>query len=119
MAENKREQLYWFIFSSILLNGIETTKGVGENPIEEKVYTKRLNVGKNYGEGANAVEVVYVSLTSGGNDWDDMKKKALKIKNVRINCKNSNGEWCNIFINEAPTEMLEFISNNIPSGVKF
>lgn len=114
MTKNKIEQLRWDIFSSIIVNGTETSKGdiLSDDPIENKVYTKRINIGKDYGNGANAVEVVCVSLTSQEGD------KNLRSQDVRINTRNAQGKWCNIFIGEAPFEMLEFVHNNIPSGVK-
>ena len=115
-----RDKLRRSIFASILLNGIETSKGdiLSDDPIEDKVYTKRINIGKDYGNGVNAVEVVCVSITSDSNKWGDINNNSVKIKNVRINTKNNQGKWCNIFINEAPTEMLEFIYTNIPNNFR-
>ena len=34
---------------------------------------------------------------------------------VRINVKNRDGVWCNMFINEVPKDMLEFIHNKVYS----
>lgn len=111
MASNKRTKIYSRILSSILKNGIESTKGdiLSDDPIEDKVYTKRINIGKDYGEGVNAVDIVCISLTSDTNDWENNAK----VRNIRINTRNSQGKWCNIFINEAPTELLEFVNVNI------
>lgn len=96
-----------------MVNGVETSKGdiLSDDPIENKVYTKRINIGKDYGIGSNAVEVVCVSFTTHN------KATVLRPKDVRINTRNSQGKWCNIFVQEAPTEMLEFVYSNIPKSV--
>ena len=113
--QNKKNKLSELIFTTIVSKGTESSKGdiLSDDPIEDKVYTKRININKDYGSGANAVEVACVSLTSGSHDWDAIGRDKSKIKNVRINMKNGNGKWCNIFVNEAPTELLEFVVKNI------
>ena len=105
-----KEELKNNIFGQIKTNGILTSKGdiLGEDPMEDKVYTKKLNIGKDYGNGINGVEIVCVSLTSQTQDFKDAN-----INNVRINTKNRQEQWCNIFINEAPNDMLELIWKEI------
>ena len=34
-------------------------------------------------------------------------------RKVRINMKNINGSWVNIFLHEAPNELIDFIYKNI------
>ena len=38
------------IFNTIMLRGIESSKGdiMSDDPIEDKVYTKRININKDY-----------------------------------------------------------------------
>ena len=115
MGNSKKNKLSALIFDAIVTKGIESSKGdiLSDDPIEDKVYTKRINIGKNYGEGANAVEVACVSITSGSCDWDSISKDSSKMRNIRINVKNRQNKWCNIFINEAPDDLLEFVSRNV------
>lgn len=115
MANCKKNKLITLIFDAIVTKGIESSKGdiMSNDPIEDKVYTKRINIGKDYGEGTNAVEVTCVSLTSGDSDWAAIGKNTSKMRNIRINIRNNQNKWCNIFVNEAPIELLEFVSRNI------
>lgn len=106
-----KEELKENIFEYVKSVGVLTSKGdvLGDEPIEEKVYTKKVNIGEDYGyDGATGVEVACVSLTSTTEDFKDAC-----VNNVRINTKNRQEQWCNIFINEAPKDMLELIWKKI------
>ena len=95
------------IFNVVLTKGIETSKSdiLGED-IDDKVYTKRININKDYEfrNGVDMVEVVSVSLTCENENMTDATPRK-----VRINMKNRNGSWVNIFLTEAPDELIEFI----------
>ena len=97
------------IFETVISNGVESSKPniLGNNPMEDRVYTKILNVNSNY----NGIEVACVSVTTDTPSFDTITDN----DNVRINVKNRDGVWCNMFINEAPKDMLEFIHNKIHS----
>ena len=99
------------IFKAIVNNGMQSSRAdiFGENPMEDKVYTRRININSDYGEGVNTTEIVCVSLTSDTPTFDTMTD----VDSVRINTKNSHGTWCNIFVTEAPKEMLEFIHSKL------
>jgi hypothetical protein len=109
---DKRFKLESGILGVIMHNGIESTKAdiLGDNPMEDKVYTKRINIGKDFGAPANAVEIASVCIT---NDYPLSMTNPPRLEDVRINTKNHRGQWCNIFIKEAPDDMLEFIWNEI------
>jgi hypothetical protein len=94
------------ILGLILVNGVDSSKAdvLGENPMEDKVYTKKIKIGKIY----NSVEIEYVTLTS-----DDPLFTNISLDNVRVNTKNRNGKWCNLFIKEIPVDMLKFIWKRI------
>lgn len=100
------------IFNKVLSEGINTSKGdiMSDDPIEDKVYTKRININKDYEfeNNVDIVEVVSVSVTSYNENMKDATPRKL-----RINMKNRAGSWVNIFINEAPKELIEFIYENI------
>ena len=99
------------IFNVVLTKGIETTKSdiLGED-IDDKVYTKRININKDYNfkNGVDTVEVVSVSLTC-----ENENMTGAAPRKVRINIKNRANSWVNIFLTEAPDELIEFIYKNI------
>ena len=99
------------IFDAILNNGIETSKNdiLGED-IDDQVYTKRININKDYkfNNDVDVVEVVCVSLTCENEDMSDAAERK-----VRINMRNRNNSWINIFLHEAPDELIDFIHKNI------
>ena len=100
------------ILDKILKNGIDTSKAdiFGDNPMEDKVYTKRINIGKDYNIGGlNNIEVVCVSITSDTESFDAVADTS----DVRINAKNRNNQWVNFFMGEVPMKMLEFIWKEI------
>ena len=100
------------IFNTIMLGGIESSKGdiMSDDPIEDKVYTKRININKDYEfkNGVDIVEVVSISVTA-DNKW----MEGVNQRKVRINMKNRAGSWVNIFMHESPTELIEFIYDSI------
>jgi len=107
-----RSNLESSILSKIVNDGIESSKAdiFGDNPMEDKVYTKRINVGKDYNLGGlNNIEIVCVSLTSDTESFDSVAD----VRDVRINAKNRNNQWINFFIREVPIKMLEFIWKEI------
>ena len=95
-----REETIEKIYQTLIETGKVTTKSdiLGVDPMEDKVFTKRLSVNKNLGEGPNTVELVYVTVTS--NDIT-----------FRLNTRNVQDQWCNIFIDEATDEMLELVNS--------
>ena len=58
--------------------------------------------------GVDIVEVVSISVTA-DNKW----MEGVNQHKVRINMKNRYGSWVNIFMGEAPVELIEFIYNSI------
>ena len=102
----KTKELKENIFEYVKTVGSVSSKGdvLGEEPMEDKVYTKKVNIDKDYGYGANGIEIACVSLTSSTEDFKDACEN-----NIRINTKNRQGQWCNIFMSEAPKDMLELI----------
>lgn len=99
------------IFNTVLTKGIKSLKNdiLGED-IDDSVYTKRVNINKDYKfrNGVDTVEVVCITLTC---DNENMKDAAPR--KVRINMRNRNNSWVNIFLHEAPNELIEFIYKNI------
>ena len=97
------------IFEAVINNGVESSKAdiFGDNPMEDKVYTKRINLNSNY----NGIEVACVSVTTDTPSFDTITDN----DTVRINVKNRNGVWCNLFINEVSKDMLEFIHSKVYS----
>ena len=95
------------IFEAVINNGVESSKPniLGNDPMEDRVYTKILNVNSDY----DGVEVACVSVTTDTPSFDTITDN----DSVRINVKNRDGVWCNMFINEVPNDMLEFIHDKI------
>ena len=107
-----RSKIIEKIFKRILSNGVISSKGdiLSDDPIEDKVYTKRININKDYTfkNCVDIVEVVSVCITSDNESLSDVNEN-----NVRINMKNRAGSWINIFLYEAPDELIEFVYNCI------
>lgn len=97
------------IFEAVINNGVESSKPniLGNNPMEDRVYTKILNVNSDYDD----MEVVCVSVTNDTPSFDAITDN----DSVRVNVKNRNGVWCNLFINEVSKDMLEFIHSKVYS----
>jgi hypothetical protein len=58
----------------------------------------------------SGVDIVSVALTSDTNSFN-----TLSTRNVRINTKNPFGQWVNIFLNEAPNDMIDTIYSTLAS----
>lgn len=95
------------VLEAVINNGAESSKAdiFGNNPMEDKVYTKRININSDY----NDMEVVCVSVTNDTPSFDTITNN----NSVRVNLKNRNGIWCNLFINEVSKDMLEFIHSKV------
>ena len=106
-----KEKVISEIFDAVLNNGIETSKNdiLGED-INDRVYTKIIKIDMDYEfkNGVDSVEVVCVSMTCLNEDMSDVSEGK-----VRINMKNRNNSWINIFLHEAPDELIDFIHKNI------
>ena len=105
-----REETIEKIYNTLLQQGKLTSKPnvLSDDPVEDKVYTKRLKVNKNLGEGANAVELVYVTITSSDIDFGNTSSS-----DMRLNTRNVQDQWCNLFIDETTDEMLELVLSTI------
>ena len=98
------------IFNILKYGGTITTKGdvLSNNPIYDKVYTKRIDINKDFKNDNDILQVKSVSITCNDKDFTDAT-----INKIRFNLKNRNNSWVNIFINEAPKELIEFVYANI------
>ena len=98
------------IFNTIITNGVMSSKDdIISNDPDDRVYTKRINIGKDYcSKNFSFIEVACVSVTS-----DSKEMKDVTARNVRFNMKNPNGQWVNLFMHEAPKELLEFVHKNV------
>ena len=107
IRSNKR-----FIFNCILSFGTDSSKAdiMGDNPMEDKVYTKRINLDTDYDGG---LHIASVSLTSDNPNFTDSNNTDVSIRKVRINTKNYQGKWVNIFLNEAPTRLVNTIAEKL------
>ena len=105
-----REETIEKIYNALIEQGKVTTKSdvLGTNAMEDKVFTKRLSIDKNLGEGANTIELVYVTLTS-----NDITFRDTTSADVRLNTRNVQDQWCNIFIDEATEDMLALVESAI------
>jgi hypothetical protein len=103
-----REETIEKIYQTLIETGKVTTKSdiLGVDPMEDKVFTKRLSVNKNLGEGPNTVELVYVTVTS-----NDITFRDTTSADMRLNTRNVQDQWCNIFMKEATDEMLELVNS--------
>ena len=105
-----REETIEKIYQTLIETGKVTTKSdiLGVDPMEDKVFTKRLSVNKNLGEGPNTVELVYVTVTS-----NDITFRDTTSADMRLNTRNVQDQWCNLFMKEATEEMLELVETAI------
>lgn len=94
------------IFNILKFGGTITTKGdiMSNNPIYDKVYTKRIDINKDFKINDDTLEVKSVSITSNDENFTDATPNK-----IRFNLKNENNSWVNIFINEAPKELIDFV----------
>ena len=102
---NKKESIEK-IFHYLMENGTVSERGdiFAFDPMNKKVYTKKLKIGKNIGE----IEIVYVTITSDDKNFSDVS-----INNMRINTKNVYDTWLNLFANEADDLILNKILEKI------
>jgi len=96
------------IFDFLIEKGNESKKldVLGDSP-KSNVYTKKISINRDF----NGVEIVSLSLTSNNESFNDAS-----ISDIRINMKNRRKEFCNIFVNEAPYDLLVFIYEVIKEG---
>ena len=85
------------IYNTLMEKGKVSTRAdvMGIDPMEDKVYVKRLSVNKKLGEGVNTIELVYVTVTSNDATFRDTSSS-----DMRLNTKNTRDQWCNLFIGE-------------------
>jgi len=81
---------------------------LGTDPVEDEVYTKRLDVNKTIGEGPDTIDLVCVTLSSSDEQFGNTSPS-----DVRLNTKNIRDQWCNIFICEATDEMLSVVTSSL------
>lgn len=107
-----REETIEKIYQTLIETGKVTTKSdiLGVDPMEDKVFTKRLSVNKKLGEGVNAIELVYVTVTSNDATFRDTSSS-----DMRLNTKNTRDQWCNLFANEATEEMIALVDSAVNS----
>ena len=102
-----KEQTIEKIFNELIENGKVTNKAdiLGTDPMEDKVFTKRLEIGKTMEDGT---EVVCVTVTS-----NDITFRDTTSSDMRINTKNYKNQWCNLFADETPEEILAVVETLI------
>ena len=107
-----KEELIEKIYNTLMESGKITAKvdTLGIDPMEDKVFTKRLSVNKKLGEGVNAIELVYVTVTSNDATFRDTSSS-----DMRLNTKNTRDQWCNLFANEATEEMIVLVDSAVNS----
>ena len=95
---NKKEILEK-IFNVLMERGAISEKSdiLGVDPMEDKVYTKRIKVDKSIGH----VKVVYITITSDDKDFSDAS-----VTNMRVNTKNVYDSWVNFFATQADETVL-------------
>jgi hypothetical protein len=105
-----KEQTIEKIYNALIAQGKVTSKAdtLGIDPMEDKVYTKRLSINKNLGEGPQTIELVFVTVTSDDPTFSDTASS-----DMRLNTKNTQDQWCNLFIDEATEDMLELVISTI------
>ena len=101
-----KEEMLASIFEALMTNGTVSEKAdiLGFDPMEQKVYTKRLKIGEN----VDSVEVVYVSVTS-----DEENFNGVSVSDLRINTKNPFDIWVNMFASEADEMVLSKIYETV------
>ena len=98
------------IYDVLTQQGVLSSKPdvLGADPVEDEVYTKRLNVNKTIGEGPDTIDLVCVTLSSSDEQFGNTSPS-----DVRLNTKNIRDQWCNIFICEATDEMLSVVASSL------
>ena len=95
------------IFNELIEYGKVTAKPdiLGQGSLEEKVFTKRIEINKTMDNG---IEVVCVTVTSNDATFRDTTPS-----DMRVNTTNAQDQWCNLFADEAPEEILELVEATI------
>ena len=95
------------IFNELIEYGKVTAKPdiLGQGSLEEKVFTKRIEINKTMDNG---IEVVCVTVTSNDATFRDTTPS-----DMRVNTKNAQDQWCNLFADETPEEILELVEATI------
>ena len=95
------------IFNKLIENGKVTSKAdiLGTDPMEDKVFTKRIEINKTMDDGT---EIVCVTVTS-----NDFTFRDTTSADMRVNTKNYKDQWCNLFADETPKEILELVETAI------
>ena len=98
-----------------MLNGTLSTKSnilANHNDmLEDKVYTKKININKEFipnNDVTNTLDIISVSLSS-----DNPSMNNTRFSKVRINTKNRNNSWVNIFVTEADDKLIDFINDKL------
>ena len=104
---NKKETIKR-IYEILTQCGTLTSKPdvLGTYPVEDEVYTKRLDVNKTIGEGPDTIDIVCVTLSSSDEEFGNSSPS-----DIRLNTKNTNDQWCNLFITDATDEMLSLVQS--------
>ena len=102
-----RNEVIERIYDTLIEAGKVTSKPdiLGENPMDEKVFTKRIEINKTMSDGT---EIVCVTLTS-----NDIAFRDTTSADMRVNTKNYKEQWCNLFADETPDEILEIVEASI------
>jgi hypothetical protein len=102
-----RNEVIERVYDSLIKTGKVTSKPdiLGENPMDEKVFTKRIEINKTMSDGT---EIVCVTLTSNDITFCDTTSA-----DMRVNTKNYKEQWCNLFADETPEEILEIVEASI------
>ena len=93
------------IFNRLMASTLVTSKPdiMGDDPIEDKVYTKKIAMDIDYNDGTCLESI---SITS-----DDEKFSDVSLNNVRLNFTNRGNKWVNIFLNQATDAMVCDMAN--------
>ena len=88
------------IFNRLMASTLVTSKPdiMGDNPIEDKVYTKKISTAIDYNDGTCLESI---SITSNDDKFSDVS-----LNNVRLNFTNRGNKWVNIFLNQATDAMV-------------
>ena len=94
------------IFNELSENGKVTSKAdiLGTEPLEDKVFTKRIDINKTMSDGT---EIVCITVTS-----NDFTFRDATSADMRVNTKNYKDQWCNLFADETPEEILEIVETS-------
>jgi hypothetical protein len=95
------------IYNTLIEKGNLTSKPdiLGQEPMEDKVFTKRIDINKTM---SNGIEVVCITVTSNDITFNDTTSA-----DMRVNTKNQQDKWCNLFAEETPEDILEIVEMTI------